>query len=226
VFIKYEKTFRIRIPEYDVKGKFYLSAEEVKLLLAGKVQIEEKVDGANTGIIRHKKGFSLQKRGSLVGQSEHPQFGFFHNWANMDAYDKIMAVPPGHLIYGEWCWAQHTIYYDKLPDYFLAFDVIRTPNMHWLDPEERFEFCIKYGFEQVPLIAYDYFNRIDLHRLIPGPSAFGEFAEGIVVKRYRKGEYLRGKIVKPEFMKTLDEEDEHWTKRKLVINKLVKERYS
>jgi ATP-dependent RNA circularization protein (DNA/RNA ligase family) len=227
MFLKYEKTYRIRIPQYDVKGKFYLSDEEVKLLLAGAVSIEEKIDGANTGIIRHKKGFHLQKRGSLVGQSEHPQFGALHNWANGVGYDKIMAVPPGHLIYGEWAWAQHTIFYDKLPDYFLAFDVMHTPSGYWFNLKERFEFCETYGFSQVPLISMGYYSKMDLFDLIPGPSAFGEFAEGIVVKRYRKGNnYLRGKIVKPEFMKTLDEEDEHWTKRKLSINKLAKEHSS
>lgn len=220
MFKKYEKTYRIRIPQYDVKGKFYLSDEEVKILLAGAVIIEEKIDGANVGIIRHKNGFHLQKRGSLVGQSEHPQFGFFHNWAYKN-YDKIMAVPLGYLIYGELCWAVHTIYYDKLPDYFLVFDVIHTRSNHWLSIKERHEFCETYGFSQVPLLSIGYYDKMDLFDLVPDESLFGEFAEGIVVKRYRKDEYLRGKIVKPEFMKALDEEDEHWTRRELKTNKLA-----
>ena len=122
MFLKYEKTFRIPIPQIKVPGKLILSRKELQLLLAGKVEIEEKMDGANVGIIRHKKGFSLQKRGSLVGQSEHEQFQYFHAWANRIKYDNIMSVPPNHLLYGELLYAVHTIYYDNLPDYFLVFD--------------------------------------------------------------------------------------------------------
>ena len=221
MFLKYDKTYRIKIPEFDVKGKLFLSDKEIKTLLAGKVSIEEKIDGANTGIIRHKKGFSLQKRGSLVGQSEHAQFQYFHNWANYQNYDKIMAVPLWHLLYGELCWAVHTIFYDKLPDYFLVFDILNLRTGHWMSRVERDNFCHDFGFHSVPLLAEGYFNKTDLFKLIPEKSAFGEFAEGIVVKRYRKKEYIRGKIVKPQFQKALDEEDQHWTRRKLETNKLA-----
>ncbi len=100
MFKKYEKIFRILIPEINVRGKFTLSKDETRLLLGGKVFIEEKMDGANTGIIRHKRGFHLQKRGSLVGQSEHEQFGFFYNWAYQKNYEKIMKLPQRYIVYG------------------------------------------------------------------------------------------------------------------------------
>ena len=54
MFRKYEKTYRILVPQIDVKGKHYLSKKEVKKLLGGNVTIMEKLDGANVGIIRHK----------------------------------------------------------------------------------------------------------------------------------------------------------------------------
>jgi len=221
MFIKYAKTFRIPIPQFEVKGKLFLSRDQIKLLLAGQVDIEEKMDGANTGIIRHNKGFSLQKRGSLVGQSEHAQFQYFHAWANRMNYDKIMEVPPGHWIYGELLYAQHHIFYDQLPDYFLVFDVLTKSGL-WMDRDGRNEFCDRYGFHSIPLVAQGYFNLEDLYDLIPEKSAYGDVAEGIVVKRYRKGEYLRGKIVKPWFVKELDEEDTHWTRKELRKNQLKK----
>ncbi len=77
MFRKYEKTFRILVPTIEVPGKLVLSKNDAGALLSGNVIIEEKMDGANVGIIRHKNGFALQKRGSLVGPSEHEQFEFF-----------------------------------------------------------------------------------------------------------------------------------------------------
>lgn len=219
MFLKYKKTYRVPISQVKVPGKLILSSKELKLLLAGQAEIEEKMDGSNTGIVRHKNGFALQKRGSLVGQSEHEQFQYFHGWANRIKYDNIMGVPPGHLIYGELMYAVHTIYYDSLPDYFLVFDVLNLRTNHWMCRAEKENFCHDFGFDIVPLIAKGYFNIDDLYELMPKESAFGEVAEGIVIKRYRKKEYLRGKIVKSEFIKTMNE-SEHWMKYNIRKNKL------
>lgn len=219
MFRKYEKTYRIPIPQIVVPGKHVLSKKEVKALLQGKVVIEEKMDGANAGIIRHKDRFVLQKRGSLVAESEHEQFNFFNNWAKVGNYDKIMAVPSGHIIYGELMYTRHTIYYDSLPDYFLVFDVWDGKN--YLSRKKRDVFCEKYGFCQVPLIDEGYFYIEDLYHLIPNESKYGEIAEGIVVKRYSKKNFTRGKIVKKQFIKTL-EESQHWTKYNIKVNKLSK----
>ena len=27
------------------------------------------------------------------------------------------------ILFGEWCYAQHSIFYDRLPDWFLGFDI-------------------------------------------------------------------------------------------------------
>jgi hypothetical protein len=29
-------------------------------------------------------------------------------------------------MYGEWVYAKHTVFYDKLPHYFLEFDILET----------------------------------------------------------------------------------------------------
>lgn len=218
MFRKYEKTYRIPISQLDVPGKHILSKKEVKALLQGKVVVEEKMDGANVGIIRHKDRFALQKRGSLVAESEHEQFSFFNNWANVRNYDKIMSVPSGHIIYGELMYAVHTIYYDSLPDYFLVFDIWNGKK--YLSRNKRDVFCEKYGFCQVPLIDKGYFYMDDLYKLIPDESEYGEVSEGIVVKRYSKKNYVRGKIVKKKFIKTL-ENSQHWTRYNIKVNRVV-----
>lgn len=202
MFVRYDKTFHV----FPVTAKYNLDKTQVQRLFAGEMIVEEKMDGANIGIIRHDKGFSLQKRGSLVGPSEHEQFHFFNNWAHVQNYDKIMALPKGSLLYGELLYAQHTIFYDKLPDYVLIFDV--KINGKWLDYDKRIEFCQKYNFHTVPFIARGSFDKNELMKLVPTVSKYGSMAEGIVVKRYAKHGYFRGKIVRPEFIKAHFENDD------------------
>ena len=220
MFRKYEKTFRIGIPEFQgIKGKFYLDRKEIKALLAGELTIEEKMDGANTGIIRHKTGFHLQKRGSLVGRSEHAQFDFFYNWAYSQKYDNIMSIPNGIIVYGELMFACHHIFYDRLPDYFLVFDVFNTKTGKWMKASQKIEFCERYGFSHVPVLYQGVFTLNELYGIIPKESKFGPRAEGVVLKRYNKKNYLRGKIVWPNFMKEIDE-SEHWKKQPVRMNVL------
>jgi len=215
MFRKYEKTYHL----FPVTSKWNLDNTNVKRLLAGSVVIEEKMDGANTGIIRHSKGFSLQKRNSLVGPSVHAQFDFFYNWAYQQNYEKIMSLPEGVIVYGELLYAVHSIYYDRLPDYFLVFDV--RQGKKWFDYEARKEFCETHGFHMVPLIASGGFTKEEIKSSVPTQSAYGDTAEGIVVKRYAKHGYFRAKIVRPEFQKMIEEDDTHWSLAPVKRNKLA-----
>lgn len=214
MFRKYDKTYHI----FRATSKHNLDRTQLKRLLSGRVYVEEKMDGSNVGIIRHANGFSLQKRNSLVGTSVHAQFDYFHNWANGEAYERIMSVPSNTLIYGELLYATHHIYYDSLPEFFLVFDVRRGKK--WMKHTERQEFCEQYGFHMVPLVAWGNFTKDDLRDMVPERSAHGKQCEGVVVKRYAKHGYFRGKIVKPGFIKTINEDDFHWSRKEVTRNKL------
>jgi ATP-dependent RNA circularization protein (DNA/RNA ligase family) len=214
MFIKYDKTFHV----FPVTSKHNLDKTQLKRLLSGSVIIEEKMDGSNVGIIRHAKGFSLQKRNSLVGTSVHAQFDYFHNWANGAARERIMSVPSGTLIYGELLYATHHIYYGRLPEYFLVFDV--RQGKKWMKYDARKAFCEEHGFYMVPLVDRGNFVKDDLRDIVPDQSAHGDICEGVVVKRYAKHGYFRGKIVKPGFIKAIDEDDEHWSRKEVKRNSL------
>lgn len=216
MFRKYEKTYHV----FPVTSKHNLDNTDIKRLLIGDIIVEEKFDGSNVGIVRHRKGFALQKRNSLVGPSVHEQFDFFYSWANNMNYERIMSVPENTLIYGELLYAVHTIYYSRLPDYVLVFDV--RQNGSWMNYDERKEFCERHGFHMVPLVARGTFTKDELMNLVPKVSAYGDEAEGIVVKRYAKHGYFKGKIVKPGFIKQLEESD-HWTTYKVRRNTVIKE---
>lgn len=219
MFRKYEKTKRLQVPQFDVPGKISLDKNELSNLLGAEVIIEEKFDGANTGIIRHKNGFHLQKRGSLVAQSEHAQFQYFHAWAWQQKYEQIMDLPKNYIVYGELLYAVHSIFYDRLPEYWICFEVWN--GSRYLDRTEKENFCAKHGFVCVPLLARGFFTPSELGKMIPEKSAYGETCEGIVVKRYRKKkkERMIGKIVRPEFIKQI-EENGHWMHQQMRKNLL------
>lgn len=218
MFKKWPKTYRILVPQIKTRGKHYLSDADTKKLLNGNIFLSEKMDGANVGIIKTKDYFRLQKRGSLVDVSEHEQFNRFKAWSQIN-YDKLMQIPNNTILYGELMCVKHTIHYDMLPDYFLAFGLFDTKTekfAHHLDMEEL---CDKIGLCVVPPIAQlSNLHRDELFDFIPDPSAYGhETAEGLVV--YNHKQQMRGKVVRQQFQKSMDN-DGHWTRRKIVTNKV------
>ncbi len=71
----------------------------------------------------------------------------------------------------------------------------------------------------VPFIFFGYADKNDLDKLVEGKSEYSttETKEGIVIKNYRK--QMRGKLVRPDFLKDL-EEDDHWMLKPVRKNKL------
>lgn len=220
MFRKYEKIYRVNLPDFPALHKRSISDKELKELLSGKVICEEKIDGANTAIIRTRDGFRLQKRDSLVDVSEHEQYNRFKAWCS-ENYDKIMQIPMGLIVYGEWCYAQHHIYYDRLPDYFLVFDIFSIQSKKFYSLDFRKIFCKNLGFAQVPIIAESVIlSKKDISTYVPKQSAYGDRAEGLIIKRYTKEKVFRAKVIWPNFMKEVDE-SEHWTKYNIRTNKLA-----
>ena len=216
---KYEKTYRILVPQINIIGKHFLTDEQTDALLDGEVILCEKLDGANTAIIRTEEGFQLQKRGGLIGEGEHPQFQFFKSWAQAN-YLKIMDLPVDVILYGELCYCVHTVKYDALPDYFLAFAYLDTKTNTYMHRDTLVETCELLGFSCVPEIARGVFKREELFDRIPKVSNYGHNeAEGLVVWNYTKG--LRGKVVREKFVKDM-EEDTHWIKHQIEVNGLKK----
>lgn len=220
MFRKYEKTYRILVPQISTKGKHYLSSNDTSKLLGGNVVITEKMDGANVGIIRHKDEFRLQKRGSLVDESEHAQFSFFKAWTYQN-YDKLMQIPKDTILYGELMFAKHTVFYNKLPDYFLAFawcDRKTGAYFHW---DDVVKLCNKIGLHHAPHIFTGHVKRDELFDKIPKISAYGDQpAEGIVVWNHKKD--MRGKVVREEFQKAMNKSG-HWIHKPVTKNLLRKD---
>lgn len=216
MFVKYPKTYRILVPQISTRGKHYLSDADTKKLLQGNIILSEKVDGANTAIIRHRDYFKLQKRGSLVDTSEHYQFNNFKAWSQIN-YDKLMQIPRDTILYGELMFCKHTILYNMLPDYFLAFAWWDRKTKMFAHHLEMEELCDKIGISTVPFIEQTTrINRDELFDLVPNPSVYGhEQAEGLVV--YNQKQQLRGKLVLRKFQESMDK-DGHWRTKQIKKN--------
>src|SRR5947207_15347661 len=88
--------------------------------LAGRrLVVEEKMDGANAGLSFDADGrLWLQSRGHfLTGGPREKHFNLFKQWAHTLAPDLWPLLGPRFVMYGEWLYAKHTVFYDALPDY-------------------------------------------------------------------------------------------------------------
>lgn len=200
-----------------------LDPTEASALLSGEVLVEEKVDGANVGLSVDESGaLRVQNRGGWVDREHcHPQFKTLFRWLAPRADAIADALFPDLILFGEWCYAVHSVRYSALPDWLLAFDVYdRAQGAFWSAPR-RDELVRGLGLARVPELARGRFDLGGLRALL-GRSRLGEVdSEGIYVRR-DEGDRLAGraKLVRPEFVQSIGE---HWSRRAMETNALADE---
>src|SRR5258708_4394612 len=103
------------------------------------VVVEEKVDGANAGISFTSDGqLHLQSRGHfLIGGGREKHFNLFKTWAHSHQQELWEILKDRYVLYGEWLYAKHTVFYDRLPHYFLEFDIMDNADGSFLSTEKR-----------------------------------------------------------------------------------------
>lgn len=87
--------------------------------------VEEKCDGANSGISFGRDGeLLLQSRGHyLTGGYRERHYNLMKQWAAVHKETFYRVLGKRYIMYGEWMYAKHTVFYDALPHYFLEFDI-------------------------------------------------------------------------------------------------------
>lgn len=87
--------------------------------------VEEKLDGANCALSFTEGGeLCLQSRGHyLLGGARERQFAPLHPWARAHEAALLECLQDRYVLYGEWMFAKHAMFYDRLPHYLLEFDV-------------------------------------------------------------------------------------------------------
>lgn len=200
-----------------------LSEREVGELLAGEVVVEEKIDGANLGFSLDDDGqLRAQNRGQYLIEPHGGQFRRLSSWLALHADGIASALSGGHLmLFGEWCAAQHSVRYTRLPDWFVVFDVYdRTQGRFW-SSARRNALAIDLGMAHAPRLASGRLTMTQIQEeLASQTSQFGEEPmEGVVVRRETtQWCEARAKLVRADFMQSIDD---HWRRRKLEWNRLA-----
>lgn len=116
--------------------------------------VEEKIDGANSGIsFSPTRQLQLQSRGHyLTGGSREKHFALFKTWATMHQASLWERLGSRYVAYGEWTFAKHTVFYDTLPHYFLEFDVYDRESESFLSTDRRVEFWTESPVVSVPVL--------------------------------------------------------------------------
>lgn len=221
--------------------------------LAGRyLVVEEKVDGANSGLSFDESGsIRLQSRGHyLTGGPRERQFDFFKAWAARHAETLFAALGSRYVLYGEWLYAKHTVFYDALPHYFLEFDVLDTATDAFLSTSRRRSLLAGLPVASAPVLWEGPAPSLDRLRSLLGPSRFksanwrGRLAaicagqgldletvlretdrqdamEGIYIKVEDGDQVLeRFKFVRPSFSTAVVESGSHWLDRPILPNQL------
>ncbi len=186
--------------------------------LAGDVLVEEKVDGANVGFSVDENGdLRVQNRGSILApETCHGQFKPLFRWIEPRRDAIAESLFPDLMLFGEWCYAVHSVKYTRLPDWFLAFDVYdRSKNAFWSVPR-RNELAGRLGLSVVPVLGSGRFTLGELPALLGDSCLTDGPAEGAYFRRDEGGRLAaRAKIVRPAFTQAIDE---HWSRRALRMN--------
>jgi len=154
--------------------------------------VQEKVDGANMGIswsdgpiLRNrshilKKGYI--KRDTPAKLQFRPAWNWLHQHEDDIKLISELCYSPV-TIYGEWLYAKHSIYYDKLPDLFLAYDIWSVEDREFLSPEIVSELLDKTNIKYIKSNKITIKSINDVIKLSEFKSQYRDgMTEGIVIK--------------------------------------------
>jgi hypothetical protein len=195
-------------------------AKSVDNLIGQSIIITEKMDGSNT---------SLEADGCFARtHSGPPDHLSFDGLKALHATVRYK-ISDGIQLFGEWCFALHSIEYSELPGYFLMFNVRdlskRTPGM-WLSWAEVEMWAEEIGVPTVPvLFKGKVSSEKELKELTESfmkqPSSCGGIMEGVVVRVAHEfsDESFSScvmKCVRANHVQTT----EHWKDQEITKNKL------
>ena len=231
-FVKYPRTPHLFGSRGTDDDKYMDAAESERFIADASLIVEEKLDGTNVGIHFESNGeIILQCRGHLVTEGMHPQYDLFKQWSAVKRPVLENRLEDRLILFGEWVYARHSVFYRRLSHYFFEFDIYNKRMGLFLTRERRMTLLDGLGIETVPVLHTGGIQRENLEQLI-GPSRFDSQFENPVTQRtdnLMEGLYLRteaehlvtarAKLVRPEFVEKL-KGSTHWQHQEMAPNLL------
>ncbi len=124
------------------------------------------------------------------------------------------------MLFGEWCAARHSLGYDRLPDWFLLFDVYDRSQARFWSAPRRNALAATLGLVTVPRLLVGRFTLPQLKDALVGQhSQFRQGALESIVIRRESAEWCeaRAELVRPDFTQAIGE---HWSRRRIEWNRL------
>ena len=247
--VKYPRTYHIEGSRFQ-PGDEDLDSVPFSNICDRPTTIEEKVDGANTGISFAPDGqMLLQSRGHyLTGSPREKHFNLFKQWAYSLSGPLGEVLGNRYILYGEWLYAKHTVFYDLLPHYFMEYDVLDLETSQFLSTESRgkllnglplvsvpvlFSGMLKSHKQMMQLMANSQFigpghlERLRLCCLEMGLDEYRclketdktEIMEGLYIKIEEDGIVkARYKYVRASFLTAIKNAEGHWLNRPIIPN--------
>lgn len=251
--IKYPRTQHIEGSRLQA-GDEDLSQLPFEDFLNCRLVIEEKIDGANSAVSFDPNGnLLLQSRGHyLTGGYREKHYNLFKQWAGIHKDALFDALSARYVMYGEWMYAKHSIYYDALPHYFMEFDILDRETDRFLDTASRREILKGLPVCSVPVLAEGVFKKKEdvlkylsdsrfitgnhLQNLRAAAEKCGQDAEkilretdsamtmeGLYLKIEENGEVVkRAKFVRASFLQTVEQSGSHWLERPIIPNGITR----
>jgi len=121
---------------------------------ATRIVIEEKLDGANSGMqFDSDANILTRSRGNfLMGGYREKQFDVFRRWADWISDELFDRISDEKIVYGEWMRARHSIFYDRLPHLFHEFDIYDIATDSFLSTPARAEILKGLPIVPVPVL--------------------------------------------------------------------------
>lgn len=215
--------------------------------------VEEKLDGANAALSFDAAGkLLLQSRGHyLTGGAREKHFALFKTWASTHQRAMFATLGDRYVVFGEWLYAKHTVYYDALPHWFLEFDCYDRHDEVFLSTERRHALLASLPIRHVPVVHEGpgrtvqhlrelitdslYKTRgwrehlredaaaadLDVARVVRQTDPEDK-SEGLYLKHERDGVVAnRYKLIRPTFLQAVVTADGHWLNRPIVPNRLA-----
>jgi hypothetical protein len=249
---KYPRTPHVEGSRLQV-GDEDMASVPLRLLADSTLVVEEKLDGANAAFSFDQAGQPrLQSRGHfLTGGPRERHFDLFKAWVRAHHVRLFERLGARHVVYGEWLYARHTIFYDELPHYFIEFDVLDLEEDRFLSTPQRRELLDGLPLCSAPVLATGTLRElgsletlvrharfkspawrerlqatarargIDVARTL-GEGDPTDLAEGLYLKEERAGSVVRRfKWVRASFLQAVFDADSHWLDRPILPNILA-----